>query len=91
MPVQVRIPSGLRTQAGGLTQVEVEASDVSQALLALEAACPALVPVLRDAQGGLLFKVGVYVNDVHIRYLQGLATLLQDGDQVYVLPIVMGG
>lgn len=91
MTVNVRIPSALRTQAGGLTRVEVRACDVAQALLELEAACPALTPVLRDAQGGLRLQVGVYVNDVHVRFLQGLATPLQDGDQVYVLPIVMGG
>ena len=91
MPVKVRIPSALRTKDGGLTRVEVDAVDFAQALLGLEAACPALTPVLRDAQGGLRPKVGVYVNDVHIRYLYGLATPLQDGDQVYVLPIVMGG
>ena len=91
MSVQVRIPSALRTQAGGLTRVEVDAGDVAQALLGLEAACPALTPVLRDAQGGLRPKVGVYVNDVHVRFTQGLETPLQDGDQVYVVPIVMGG
>jgi molybdopterin converting factor small subunit len=91
MPVKVRIPGAMRTLAGGQTRFEVDAHDVAQALSELEAACPAFTPELRDAQGGLRPRVGIYVNDVHVRYLHGLATPLHDGDQVYVLPIVMGG
>jgi molybdopterin synthase sulfur carrier subunit len=91
MPVQVRIPGALRARTGGLTLIEVHAADIADALRRLEAACPALTLVLRDERGALRPKVGVYVTDVHVRYLRGLETPLQDGDQVYVVPIVMGG
>jgi molybdopterin synthase sulfur carrier subunit len=91
MLVQVRVPTALRQATGGATRVQVEASDVAAALQELEAACPALQPVLRDEQGALRPQVSVYVNDRHVRYLQGLETPLQEGDEVYVVPIVMGG
>jgi len=91
MLVQVRVPTALRTRTGGTTEIEVQAGDVATALQELEAACPALKPVLRDEQGALRPRVSVYVNDRHVRYLQGLETPLQEGDEVYVVPIVMGG
>jgi molybdopterin synthase sulfur carrier subunit len=91
MLVQVRVPTALRQVTGGTTRVRVEASDVATALQELEAACPALKPMLRDEAGTLRPRVSVYVNDRHVRYLQGMETRLQEGDEVYVMPIVMGG
>jgi molybdopterin converting factor small subunit len=76
---------------GGSTSIDVQACTVDDALRQLEAARPALVPVLRNAAGALKPKVIVYVNDVHVRFLQGTDTPLEDGDVVYVVPLVMGG
>jgi molybdopterin converting factor small subunit len=91
MSVQVRVPSALRAVTGGLTAIVVEAGDVAHALRQLEAAYPALAPVLRDERGALRPRVNLYVNDVHVRFLQGLDTPLEEGDQLYVTPVVMGG
>lgn len=91
MPIQVRVPTALQQVTGGTTRIEVEATDIGAALQELEAAYPALKPVLRDEEGALRPRVSVYVNDRHVRYLQGLETPLQDGDEVFVLPVVMGG
>lgn len=35
--------------------------------------------------------INVYVNDVDVRFLHGLATPISDGDVVVVLPAVAGG
>jgi molybdopterin synthase sulfur carrier subunit len=91
MPIQVRVPTALRAKTEGTTQIEVEATDIGAALKELESAYPALRAVLRDEEGTLRPRVSVYVNDRHVRYLQGLETPLQDGDEVFVLPVVMGG
>ena len=91
MPIQVRVPTALQQVTGGTTRIEVEATDIGAVLQELEAAYPALKPVLRDKKGALRPRVSVYVNDRHVRYLQGLETPLQDGDEVFVLPVVMGG
>jgi len=91
MSVTVRVPGALRQQTGGRTTAEVEASDIALALEALESLYPKLRSLLRDEQGLLRPKVQVYLNDVHVRFLQGLETPLNDGDQIYVVPNVMGG
>jgi molybdopterin converting factor small subunit len=91
MPIRVRIPTALRGKAEGTTQIEVQAGVVSEALEELETAYPALSPVLRDERGALRPRVSVYVNDRHVRFLQGLETPLREGDEVYVVPVVMGG
>ena len=91
MPIQVRVPTALRQVTGGTTRIEVEATHVGAALKELESAYPALRAVLRDEEGTLHPRVSVYVNDRHVRFLQGLETPLEDGDEVYVLPVVMGG
>ena len=91
MTVRIKIPSALRAQTDGLTLVEVEARNVAEALCCVEEAYPALTPALRDDAGAIRPRVNVYVNDVHIRFRRGMDTLLQDGDQVYIVPLVMGG
>jgi MoaD family protein len=35
--------------------------------------------------------VNVYLNDEDIRYLDNLATLVKDGDEVSIIPAVAGG
>ena len=91
MPVKMRIPSALRSQTGGITEIEVVGTDVGQVLRALEETFPALTRYLRDEKGALRARVNIYVNDQHVRFLHGLQTALHDGDEVYVVPIIMGG
>ena len=91
MPVEIKVPGALRAKTGGATVLQVQAGTVSQAVDQLVAAFPALAPALYGDDGALRPRVQVYVNDVHVRYLQGADTPLRDGDLVYVVPIVMGG
>lgn len=91
MSVRIRVPGILVAKTGGPTEIDVEAGTVAQALQQLEARLPALQPLLRSAEGGLRAQVQVYVNDVHVRFRQGIETPLRDGDLVYVVPLVMGG
>jgi molybdopterin synthase sulfur carrier subunit len=91
MTVQVKLPSMLRTKTGGIVTVAVTASTVAEALRQLECALPQLTPSLRDDQGQIRPGINVYVNDVHVRFQRGLDTRVEDGDQVYVVPLVMGG
>ncbi len=44
-----------------------------------------------DENGQLRKTLAVFVNGEHIRYRQGLQTELQDGDEVYVIPLIAGG
>jgi len=91
MSIRIRIPHALCAKSGGKTRLTVHAADVREALQQLAEACPGLTSVLWDDSGSLRPQVSVYVNDVHVRYLRGVATPLADEDEVYVMPLVMGG
>ncbi len=91
MSVHIRIPSTLRAQADGTTEVSVDGDTVDQALRNLEAHFPALTPHLRLEDGSLRPVVNLYVNDENVRFRQGLETPLRDGDELYFVPLVMGG
>lgn len=91
MQIRARLPSALASHASGATQIDLTATTVKEALSALEQRYPSLVPLLRDESGALRPRVNIYVNDEHVRYRQGVHTPLQDGDTVYVTPIIMGG
>lgn len=91
MPVEVRLPTLLRTQAGGRSTVEVEGSTIGEALGSLVAQYPALLGQVLDGDGSLHKFVNVYVNDDDVRYLSGLDTAVKEGDEVTILPAVAGG
>jgi sulfur-carrier protein len=86
--IAVRLPTVLRPFAGGAERVEVEGTTVAEAFASLE---PPLRRRLTDDQGGLRRHVNVYLRDDNIRDLNGLDTLLSDGDELLVLPSVAGG
>jgi molybdopterin converting factor small subunit len=44
-----------------------------------------------DASGGLRESIQVFVNGESVRYRDGLATRLSDGDEVYIIPLIAGG
>lgn len=44
-----------------------------------------------DEKGRLRASLAVFINGEHIRYRNGLRTELEDGDEVYVIPLITGG
>ena len=90
MSVTVKIPTQLRAATGGEAQVEVEGSNVGEALDAVFAAYGDLRE--RITQDGTLRRfVNVYVSGEDIRFQQGLETTIKEGDEVTILPAVAGG
>jgi molybdopterin synthase sulfur carrier subunit len=90
MSVRVKIPTQLREAAGGESIAEVDGATVGEVLDALYARFGELRS--RIAQdGGLRRFVNVYVAGEDIRFLDGLDTLVKDGDEVMILPAVAGG
>jgi MoaD family protein len=90
MPIEVRIPTILRTYTGGEKAVDASGATLSALIDDLEANHPGLKDRLLD-DGDLRRFVNVYVNDEDVRFTGGLETTLNDGDQVVVLPAVAGG
>jgi molybdopterin synthase sulfur carrier subunit len=90
MSVTVKIPTQLRAATGGEAEVEVEGSNVGEALDAVFAAYTDLRE--RITQDGTLRRfVNVYVSGEDIRFQQGLETQVNEGDEVTILPAVAGG
>jgi molybdopterin converting factor small subunit len=91
MSVKVRIPTQLRSLAGGAGEVEVEAETVGGALKALDASHPGFAERLFDEAGNLRRFVNVFLGEEDIRFLDGLNTPVPAGTVVSVVPAVAGG
>jgi MoaD family protein len=91
MSVTVRVPTTLRTLTGGASEVELAGSTVGEVLDQLESAHPGFKDRLLDTDGGLRRFVNLYVADDDVRFRDGLATPVADGDTVSIIPAVAGG
>jgi molybdopterin synthase sulfur carrier subunit len=91
MAAKVRIPTTLRSLAGGASEVEVDGATVGDVLKNLDAAHPGFADRLLDEEGGLRRFVNVFVADDDVRYLDGMATPVPDGETVAIIPAVAGG
>ncbi len=90
MAVEVRIPTILRTYTGGAKAVDGTGATLSDVIDSVETGHPGLKERLVDGEDLRRF-INVYVNDEDVRFLDGLATPVGDGDIVVVLPAVAGG
>jgi molybdopterin synthase sulfur carrier subunit len=91
MSLTIRIPTQLRTFTGGSGEVQVEATSVGDALKALDAAHPGLAERLFDDSGQLRRFVNVFLADEDVRFLEGLATPIAEGQTLSIVPAVAGG
>lgn len=91
MAVNVRIPSVLRTLTNGKETIELSATTVDEALNQLEAAHPGIKARLCDDQGKLRRFVNVFVGEEDIRFLDGQATAVKDGELIDIVPAIAGG
>ncbi len=91
MSVTVRIPTPLRRVTNGLDKVDVEGTTLAEAIDALEGKFPGIRERLMDESGELRHFVNIYVNGEDVRFLQGLNTGINPGDEVSVVPAVAGG
>ena len=91
MSVTVRLPTILRTHAGGQAEVSAEGGTVGEVVGDLVRQFPGMASHLQSPDGGLHRFVNVYVNDEDVRSLQGLDPPGGAGDVGALLPAVAGG
>ena len=91
MTATVRLPTIMRSNAGGQTEVAVEGATVGAAVDDLIRQFPGTATHLRAPDGGVHKFVNLYLNDEDVRYLQKLDTPVSDGDKISILPAVAGG
>jgi len=87
----VKVPTPLRSFAGGASELSLEGATVGAVLGELADAHPALRRHLFTTEGRLRSFVSIYVNDEDIRSLEREATPLKEGDVVSIVPAVAGG
>ena len=91
MSLSVRIPAQLRTLTGGAGEVQADGATVGEVLKALDAAHPGFADRLFDEGGNLRRFVNVFLADEDVRFLDGLATPVSDGQTLSIVPAVAGG
>jgi MoaD family protein len=90
MAVSVKIPTQLRQATDGESEAQVDGSTVGEVLDALYERYSELRSRIAE-DGGLRRFVNVYVDGEDIRFLEGLDTAVEDGDEITILPAVAGG
>ena len=90
MPI-IRFPALMKFYVDNQTEFEVNGTTVAEVLENILVRYPALKPHLYDANGELRRHFNIFVNGVHLRDLNGLATELQMGDKVILMASAAGG
>ena len=91
MAITVKIPTQLRAVTAGEAETAIDdASTVGEVLDGLYERYDGLRERIAE-DGDLRRFVNVYVGGEDIRFLDGLETVVEDGDEVTILPAVAGG
>jgi molybdopterin converting factor small subunit len=88
---KIKIPPVLRASVGGEKEVSASGENVGAVLKDLAASHPATESQLFSAEGELNRYVNVYLNDEDVRVLDGLDTVVGEGDTLVILPAMAGG
>lgn len=91
MPVEVRLPTVLRQHAAGQSSVKANGSTIGEVFEDLVRQFPLLADQVITEDGSLHKFVNVYRNDDDVRFLDKLATPVEDADVITILPAVAGG
>ncbi len=91
MSVVVKIPTQLRSAAGGEAETVLDGATVQEVLDGLFERFQELRPRIADDDGSLRRFVNVYLAGEDIRFLDGLKTPVKDGSELTILPAVAGG
>jgi len=87
----VLIPQPLRPLTGDQPTVDGVTGSLSDCIADLEARFPGVAERMLDEEGELRRFVNVYINGEDVRFEDGLATTINDGDEVSIVPAVAGG
>ncbi len=89
--ISVYIPTPFRRMTASHEYVEVEGKNVGEVLDAVEARYPGFGDLVYDRERQVPTHINIYLNNQEIHDLDGIATLVSDGDQVAVIPALAGG
>lgn len=91
MSVTVRLPTIMRSNAGGQSEISAEGETIGEVIDDVVRQFPGTATHLKAPDGGVHRFVNVYLNDEDVRYLGKLDTKVSDDDTVSIVPAVAGG
>jgi molybdopterin synthase sulfur carrier subunit len=91
MSATVRIPGPLRKITNGVEKADVDGADLAACIGELESKFPGIQDRMLDEAGELRYFVNVYLNGEDVRFLEGLNTAVNSGDELSIVPAVAGG
>lgn len=83
----IKLASALKPFAESRETVSVQGETVGQALQDLIRQYPSFAPVIFQGEGQLNHHLHVYLHQESIRYLKGLDTRLEPGDEISLVPL----
>ncbi len=89
--VLVRIPTPLRKVTNGQDKVSVQCQDILECINSLDSEFPGIKERLCDETGELRHFINIYLNGEDVRFLDGLETAINAGDEISIVPAVAGG
>jgi len=91
--VTLSLPGTLQELADGRASLSLEGphATVAHALAELRSTWPAVYERIMTETGEVRPHINLFVDDLEIRRSGGLATTLESGGEIYVLPSVSGG
>lgn len=91
MSVLVRIPTTLQKLVSDKSEVQAEGSTLREVVASLVGQNEEFETRLLDNSGELRRFVNVFVNEEDARFLQKMDTPLKDGDEISIVPAIVGG
>ena len=91
MAVTFSLPTVLARLADGHSTLEADGTTLGDVVAQIADRFPALAPRLRDPDGGPYPFVTFYLNDEDIRFQNGFATPVAEGDEITVVAAIAGG
>lgn len=87
----VRIPAPLRPYTDEQKEIEVHGKTVGSLIREIVSQYPRIQPHLFDENGALRAYVNIFLNDEHVRHLEGHDTPVTDDDMLMIVPSIAGG
>jgi molybdopterin synthase sulfur carrier subunit len=91
VPVEVRVPTVLRKDAGGQATIKANGATVGEVFEDVVRQFPLLAGKVVTEEGTLHRFVNVYRNDEDVRFRGGLEAPVEEDDVISILPAVAGG
>ena len=89
----IYIPGLMRRFSNHKAQVQLPLTQgtLIKLLLNLEETCPGIKGQICDDAGVIKRYVNVFVNGREIRCLDGVSTIIEDKDEIHIIPAMAGG